>query len=163
MNTPKSINYKPLFSKEELDRRITNLSNAIGEVLGPLQCWEDHEQTGANDIADNEAKFVQEIFGFLYLLELAQEEELPGAVGSVNKALWEIEMARQIGGVDVNHPWKGEAFARSYETLCSSNFEGFDYYEYGSTPEDEAQQQIAHQDEANKDLEFDPTDPLAGF
>jgi hypothetical protein len=139
MDVPKSIKYEPYFSEAELKLRIDNLSDAIGRVLGVLQCWEHHEDCGANDIADNEAKFVQEVLGFLYLLELAQKEEIPGAIKSVNKALWEIEMVRQIGGVEVNHPWKGEAAGgRSYETRCSSFFKGFDYLDYDTTPEDEA-------------------------
>lgn len=148
MNTPKSINYKPTFSGEDLKRRIKNLSDAIGEALGPLQCWEDHEQSGANEIADNEAQYVQEIFGFFNLLELAQEKELSGSVKSVNKACWEIEMARQIGGIEVNHPWKEDAAGgRIYETHCSSFFAGFDYQDYGSTPEDHVLPEKSHREE----------------
>jgi hypothetical protein len=163
MSSPTSINYNPLFSEEDLTRRIRNLSNAVSAALGPLQYWEDHEQCGANDIADNEAKYVQEIMGFLYLFELVEQEELPGAVKSVNKALWEIEMARQIGGIEVNHPWKGEAFDRSYETLCSSFFKGFDYLNYASTPEDEVIRDQSHDKEVRRDQKIDPLDPLAGF
>lgn len=128
-----------------------------------MQSWQDHEQKEANDIADNEAKYVQEIFGFLYLLELAQEEELPGAVKPVNKACWEIEMARQVGGIEVNHPGEGETTRRTYDTHCSSFFEGFNYSDYGSTPEDEVPPQKSDGKEDTQGRTIDPSDPVFGF
>ena len=112
---------------------------------------------------DNEAKYVQEIFGFLYLLELAQEEELPGAVKSVNKACWEIEKARQVGGIEVNHPWEGETTGGSYETHCSSFFKGFNYFDYGSTPADAAMRQEYDRGKGNRMRKTDCYDSLADF
>lgn len=78
------------------------------------------------------------MLGFLDLIKLVEEEELSGAVKSVNKACWEIEMARQLGGTEVSHPWKGEYTGGFYEDTVfhTADFDGFDHSDYASTPED---------------------------
>jgi hypothetical protein len=70
-----------------------------------------------------------------------------------------------MGGVKVNHPWVRKIADGSYEyTTChSGEFEGFDYSDYGSTPEDEVPPQKSDGKEDTQGRKIDPSDPVFGF
>lgn len=135
----KKIKYTPMFEPEDLRQRIASLSEALSKVLGALQCLED---CGASEIADDEAIFVQEVMGFYELVKLVEEEEYTAAIKSVNKACWEIEVAKEEGGKDIDHPWLGEPTGGCFETntFCSSWEHSFDHRNYGPTPKEQEEQ-----------------------
>lgn len=136
----KKIKYEPVFKPEDLRERIENLSKALSEVLGALQCF---DECGAADIADDEAIFVAEVIGFFDLLELVKEEEYGAAIDSINKACWDIEVANEQGSKDIEHPWFGQATGGGYETntFFPSGFREFDHRDYGPTPREEEEEQ----------------------
>lgn len=159
------IKYKPVLTPEDLQKRISNLSDALGKVLGALQCLED---CGAAEIADDEAIFVQEVIGFYELIKLVEEEEYSAAIDSVNKACWEIEVAIEEGRQDIDHPWLGEPTGGHFETntfFANSDHE-FDHRNYGSTPKEKEEQRKWDEAQEKRQASMppsDPNDPLDNF
>lgn len=105
MKKNEKIKYNPSYSKSELELLVRNLSEALSSALGPLQCFSGTSGISANEIGDNEAKYIQEFLGFLDLVKLVEEEELSDAVRLARQACWEVEKASQSDASKPTHPW----------------------------------------------------------
>jgi isopenicillin N synthase-like dioxygenase len=154
-NLPK-IKYNPYITPEDLQERIKNLSTAIGEALDPLHALGD---CGAERIADDEARYVTEMAGFLYLMKLVMEEEFTEAIKSVNRACWEIEVANKEGAVNVDHPWFGQLTGGIFETTTWSpeyHLE-FDHLDHVPTPKEKEQMESGRKANKNHPYPAKPT------
>jgi hypothetical protein len=165
----KKIKYQSEYTTEELETLLRNLSEALNRALVPLQSLED---CGAEDIADDEASYVQEMAGFIHLVKLVEEEEFTEACRSLNRACWEIEVAEEEEGTTyVDHPWLGESIGGSYPTQIfhEMHTREFSALDYDPTPDEEAQNlrsELERQerlssgsDEETRDFQIDPWDP----
>lgn len=164
----KKIEYQSEYTAEELETLLRNLSEALNRALVPLQSLED---CGAEDIADDEASYVQEMAGFIDLVKLVEKEEFTEACRSLNRACWEIEVAEEEGTTYVDHPWLGESIGGSYPTRIFHEMQTreFSAFNHGLTPEEEAQNlrsELERQerlssgsDEETRDFQIDPCDP----
>jgi len=159
MKKPQKIKYTPLYTAEDMRKRIENLSCAISEALEPLHLL---QECGAAEISDDEARYVQEMYGFLELIRLVEVEELAGAIQSVNKAFWEIEVAESEGLSNIEHPWLKSLIPGRYDTHYWSapfgfEFNALDYAPMPKTVDDEVEQPPRKPSSAGQKMNDDPS------
>jgi hypothetical protein len=132
MNKPKRIQYTPRFQPEDLRNRLIKLSKAFEKALHPLQCFQD---CGADEIANEEASYIQEMRGFVELVQM-MAEELAGAVNSVNRAFYEVEEVEFDCREIDDHPWLDEYPDGYFDTtIFKATLPPFCGLMYNSPPE----------------------------